>query len=174
MSHTGHDDLDRFLSGLPGNLQPLVDELARCTRAVDMAWATCEFAGRTLGLADCVVYLTDPGGATVSQHAAWGPKRVADRVFENRIRLRLGVGVVGTCALTGAPQLVSDTRLDRRYVVDEGGGLSELAVPVLDGPDVRGVIDTEHPRADHFTSRHVRALLALAAPLAVALRRATD
>jgi putative methionine-R-sulfoxide reductase with GAF domain len=162
---------ESFLAGLPGSLAPLLADLAACTRDIDLAWTAVEFAGRMLDLDDCVVYLLDPGSATLAQYAAWGPKRIAERVVENRIKLRIGEGVVGACALSGDSIIVSDTRLDRRHVADDGSGLSELAVPVLVGARVLGVIDTEHPTPDHFGSRHVRALQAIAAPLAQGLLR---
>ena len=53
-----------------------------------------------------------------------------------------GEGVVGNCALTHAPQLVPDTRLDPRYVIDHAHYLSELAVPINNGTRLLGVIDT--------------------------------
>jgi len=162
---------ESFLAGLPGSLTALLEGLAACTRDIDLAWTAVDFAGRVLDLDDCVVYLLDTDGATLSQYAAWGPKRIAERVVENRINLRIGEGVVGACALSGDSILVSDTRLDRRHVADEGSGLSELAVPVLAGARVLGVIDTEHPTPDHFGSRHMRALQAIAAPLAAGLIR---
>lgn len=124
----------------------------------------CDFVGHELGLVDCLIYLVDPNCADGSllQYAAWGPKRVAERVVEARIRLRLGQGVVGNCALTRAPQVVPDTRLDPRYVVDHAHYLSELAVPINDDTRLLGVIDSEHPHTDAYRSAHIRALLAIA------------
>lgn len=156
------DHVRAFLDLSDQRLRHLDEMLAVARSPIDVAWTICDFAGRELGLDDCVVYLTDADEQAVSQFAAWGAKRVAERIIENRIRLRLGEGIVGTCALTGAPQMVADTRLDRRYVLDDDIRLSELAVPMLEGRHVRGVIDTEHHEADFYWSGHVRALLAVA------------
>ncbi len=154
--------IDDFLRDVPSRRDGLVQRLALCPDAAQVAWALCEFAGRELGLDDCVVYLSERGGRAVVQRAAWGAKRVSERMFEGKIRLVIGQGVVGTCALIGAPQVIPDTRLDQRYVVDDSMRLSELAVPLLSGDQVLGVIDCEHPEPDHFDSRHVRALLCVA------------
>jgi putative methionine-R-sulfoxide reductase with GAF domain len=156
------DPIRVFLGALPRVTRALDAQLAVCVTPLDVAWTLCDFVGRALELEDCVVYLVDVGGRTLTQYAAWGPKRVAERVFENHIELDLGSGIVGGCALVGAPQVVPDTRLDPRYVGDEGSGLSELAVPIRHEGLVLGVIDTEHPGLDHYRSHHVRALLAVA------------
>ncbi len=140
---------------------------------LDVAWQICDFTGRELDLLDCVIYLVDPAGSDGSllQYAAWGPKRVAERVVEARIRLRLGQGVVGNCAATRAPQVIVDTRLDPRYLVDNDTCLSELAVPIIAGDRLLGVIDSEHPDTDAYRSTHVRALLAIADCAAERLRQ---
>jgi GAF domain-containing protein len=156
------DALHRFLDARTEMLTRLDAQLRACESPLDVAWTLADFAGRQLDLEDCVVYLVDADGRAVSQYAAWGPKRVAERVFENRIRLPLGEGIVGACALTQAPQVVPDTRLDPRYVLDDAMRLSELAVPIRDGARLRGVIDTEHAEPDHYHSGHIRALLAIA------------
>ena len=55
-----------------------------------------------------------------------------------------------------------DTRIDPRWVPDEGGGLAELAVPMRHQGQVLGVIDSESAKPDFYRSQHVRALLAVA------------
>jgi putative methionine-R-sulfoxide reductase with GAF domain len=161
--HEERDPIRIFLAALPRLSASLESQLAQCTTPVDVAWTLCDFVGRALELDDCVIYLAEPGGERVVQYAAWGPKRIAERIFENRIRLKLGEGVVGSCALIGAPQLVPDTRIDPRWVADEGGGLSELAVPMRHNGQVLGVIDSEYAKPDYYRSQHVRALMAVAA-----------
>ncbi len=152
----------RFLEAAEARLAALDAELARAKSVEDVAWTLCEFAGRELELADCVIYLLEADHHTLGQHAAWGPKRVAQRIFEPRFRLDIGDGVVGHCAQFQVPQLIADTRLDRRYLVDDDRRLSELAVPICRGGVLLGVLDTEHPQADAYDSRHVRALVAIA------------
>lgn len=154
--------LERFLAAAAAMRARLDERLDACVDAHQVAWTLCEFAGRELDLDDCVVYLSEVDGHALVQRAAWGSKRVAERLFDGSIRLDLGQGVVGTCALIGATQLVPDTRLDPRYVLDDAKRLSELAVPLMAKGRVFGVIDCEHADADHFDSRHIRALLMVA------------
>ncbi|MDH5824534.1 GAF domain-containing protein [Luteimonas sp. RD2P54] len=153
---------DHFLRQAGPRLAALVEELGRCARAVDVAWTLCEFAGPALGLVDCVTYLLDSDGRTLTQRAAWGPKRAADRVLESRIQLGLGQGIVGRCAQLRLPQRTADARLDCRYVVDDQFNLSELAVPICLGDTLFGVLDSEHPEADHYALAHEHALYAIA------------
>lgn len=145
--------------------------LADASTPNDVAWTLADFAGRSLELEDCIVYLVDPGGSTLSQRAAWGAKRVTERIFEHPIRLALGAGVVGTCAQLAKSQTVGDTRVDPRYVVDDGTRLSEVAVPIRDTDTVHGVIDSEHRDANYYRPEHVRALQAIADRGAARLRQ---
>jgi GAF domain-containing protein len=168
------DPIRVFLSALPRVVRALDAQLAACETPIDVAWTVCDFAGRALELEDCVVYLADVERRVLTQYAAWGPKRVAERVFENRIELGFGAGIVGGCALLGAPQVVPDTRLDPRYVGDEGGGLSELAVPLRHEGVVLGVLDSEHPAPDYYRSHHLRALCAVAERAAARLAALQD
>lgn len=153
-----------FLARSGQRLAALGARLLGARDRVDLAWRLCEFTGQELDLVDCLIYLTDPecSDGSLLQYAAWGPKRVAERVLESRIRLQLGQGVVGNCALTQAPQLVADTRLDPRYLIDQDHYHSELAVPITCDGRLLGVIDTEHPDTDAYRSTHIRALLAIA------------
>lgn len=154
--------IDRFLE-VPSEVRARLDDLlAGCASADAVAWTLCEFAGRELDLDDCVVYLAFNEGRALAQRAAWGTKRVAERMMDAPLRLNLSQGIVGTCALVGAPQVVPDTRLDPRYLSDDAARLSELSVPLRAGDRVLGVIDTEHAAADHYDSRHVRALFLIA------------
>jgi len=154
--------LERFLAASPAVRARLDERLDACVDAHQVAWTLCELAGLELALDDCVVYLSEMDGQALVQRAAWGSKRVAERLFDGSIRLDLGQGVVGTCALIGATQLVPDTRLDPRYVLDDAKRLSELAVPLIAAGRVLGVIDCEHALADYFDSRHIRAMLTIA------------
>jgi len=162
--------VDRFLAEPTLSECMLRDALGRARTPREAAWALAEQAGDALGLLDCVVYLAD-GHHTLTQVAAWGYKQAGPRILESAIRLSLDRGIVGACARERAPQLVADTRLDPRYVVDDGHRLSEVAVPILDGERLIGVIDSEHPDADAYRSAHVRALQRLAGLMAERMRQ---
>jgi putative methionine-R-sulfoxide reductase with GAF domain len=158
-----------FLAQRALALDRLAARLRACSTPHDLAWTVCDYAGRALELDDLIVYLIDADGRTLLQHAAWGAKRVAERMIEHRITLRVGQGIVGSCALTGTTQLVPDTRLDPRYVADDESRLSELAVAIRHDGRVLGVIDSESDAAYAFDTPQQEALEAIAAVAADAL-----
>lgn len=151
-----------FLANAHARLALLDDALARAAMPAEIAWTLCSFAGKELELVDAIVYLCDPGGDTLTQQAAWGPKRAASRVLESRLTLAMGQGIVGRCAQLRLPQRTGDARFDPRYVPDDQFNLSELAVPVQCDGTLYGVLDSEHPGADHYTLEHEHALQAIA------------
>lgn len=158
-----------FLACIDERLASLAAELAKAATQREAAWALCEFTGRELDLTDVVVYLPEADG-TLVQQAAWGPKRAAEQVLESRIKLAPGRGIVGACAQQRRPIRVADVRLDPRYVADDQGNLSELAVPILRDEVLLGVLDSEHPRRDFYDAQYERALQAIADRGAVRLR----
>ncbi|MGJ4730959.1 GAF domain-containing protein [Luteimonas sp. SDU101] len=151
-----------FLTNAASRLAPLDEALALAQSPNDVAWTLCRFSGKELQLVDVIVYLCDPGGRSLTQQAAWGPKRAASRVLESRLTLALGQGIVGRCALARLPQRTGDARFDARYVPDDQSNLSELAVPIEHGGILFGVLDSEHPEGDHYTLAHEHALQAIA------------
>lgn len=151
-----------FLAEAQARLAGLSDALAQAQAPQAAAWTLCEYCGRELQLADCVVYLLDEGGRSLTQQAAWGPKQAAHHVLESRIRLAMGVGIVGRCAQLRLPQRTADARLDERYVIDDQPNLSELAVPILADDALFGVLDSEHPQPDYYRMAHEHAMLAIA------------
>lgn len=155
------DAVTRFLSRLDALLARLDGQLALAETPREVAWIVCEFTGRELNLADCVVYLPE-GGDGLLQTAAWGPKRVAEHMLESRIRLSLGKGIVGDCARRLHTQRVDDTRNDPRYVRDGELNLSELAVPIHHDEILLGVLDSEHPADGFYDARYEHAFEAIA------------
>ncbi len=151
-----------FLANAASRLAALDGALEHASTPPDVAWTLCEYAGDELALADAIVYLLDPAACSLTQHAAWGPKRAASRVLESRITLAVGQGIVGRCAQLRLPQHTSDARLDARYVADDQFNLSELAVPILIDDTLYGVLDSEHPDAGYYTLEHEHALAAIA------------
>ena len=151
-----------FLSEAQARLAGLSTALSRADSPQAVAWSLCEYSGRELALADAVVYLLDDGGTSLTQQAAWGPKQAAHHILESRIRLAIGVGIVGRCAQLRLPQRTADARLDVRYVIDDQPNLSELAVPILADGALFGVLDSEHPQADYYRMAHEHAMLAIA------------
>jgi signal transduction histidine kinase len=67
-----------------------------------------------------------------------------------RLRLRVGQGITGWVAQTGKAAVVRDVSSDNRYVQVRSGVRSELAVPLLVGGEVRGVINVDSTEKGAF------------------------
>lgn len=133
------------------------------TKTDEIVWAIIDHAIAHLDFEDCVVYLLDSEREVLEQKAAYGPKNPHDRIIINVIDIPLGQGIVGSAAKSGQPICLIDTRKDPRYIVDDVGRLSELAVPIIFEGRVLGVIDSEHSEIGFFTSRHQKLLMTLSA-----------
>lgn len=155
------DTVTRFLERRDALLTRLNEQLQEAGDAHDAAWILCEYTGRELNLGDCVVYLPTPGDV-LTQAAAWGPKRGAERLLESSLRLPVGRGIVGECALLLQTQRVDDTREDPRYIQGDRPGLSELSVPVRRDGTLLGVLDSEAAEIAFFDSRYEQAFEAIA------------
>lgn len=112
---------------------------------------------------ECVIYQVDRERAMLVQKAAWGAKSTEDGQIVNPMEVPVGSGIVGSVAATGRAELIGDTSADSRYIIDDARRASELAVPILVGGEVFGVIDSENSRRDFFTSWHLQLLTAIAA-----------
>lgn len=164
------DVITRFLDRSDAMLARLDEQLRQAEGVQEAAVILCEYTGRELNLADCVVYLPTGAGGLV-RAATWGPRRGADRAVESRIRLSIGTGVVGDCARQLRTQRVDDTREDPRYAHDPEPGLSELTTPItLDGI-LLGVLDSEDADPAFYDARYERAFEAIADCSAVHLWR---
>jgi len=124
----------------------------------EILWNVAKTAIAKLGFVDCVIYLIDDDGSTLVQKAAHGPKNPRQQEIYNPITIPVGDGIVGAVAQSGEIEVVSDTRQDSRYIVDDTARLSELAVPIIHDGCVIGVLDSEHPEVGFFTEEHVRLL----------------
>lgn len=89
-------------------------------------------------------------------------------------RLGVGQGVIGTVAATGEPLLVNDVSKDARYVsmAPLPETRSELAVPLIFGRDVLGVLDVESSELNAFTQEDLFILRTLADQAAIATHEA--
>lgn len=86
-----------------------------------------------------------------------------DPVAARRLKLRIGEGVTGWVAARGKPLLVGDVRSSRHYVKIKADVRSELAVPLIIGDEVIGVINVDSNRRDAFTDGDLDMLTAMAA-----------
>ena len=133
------------------------------TRTIDeIVWTVAKHAIAKLGYIDCVVYLLDDDNKFLSQRAAHGPKNPIDLDIKNPIKLKIGQGIVGNVVLTGVPEIVPDTSICERYVIDDTAGMSEISVPIISEGKVLGVIDSEHPDKNYYTQEDLRILTTIA------------
>ena len=129
----------------------------------DILWDIVSNCIDELGFDDCVIYLIDETESVLVQKAAYGQKNLNNETVLNPIVIELGDGIVGSVAQTGIAEIVSDTRLDARYIVDDAARRSEIAVPLVTDDKVIGVIDSEHAAPDFYTPFHLAVLEDLAA-----------
>ncbi|HWZ51405.1 MAG TPA: SpoIIE family protein phosphatase [Granulicella sp.] len=89
-----------------------------------------------------------------------------------RIRIKLGRGIVGQAALERKSLLLEDVRQVENYINANPEVLSELAVPLIVKNKVIGVIDIQSEHLGYFTHEHQRLLELTASRMAVAVENA--
>lgn len=129
----------------------------------DLLWDVAKNCISKLKFEDCVIYLKDEHRNVLIQKAAWGPKTTEENKIINPIEIPVGKGIVGSVALTGKAEIIADTALDERYIVDDVRRFSEIAMPVIINGAVTGVIDSEHSQKNFYTDRHLQILQTIAA-----------
>ncbi|MCS7350141.1 MAG: GAF domain-containing protein [Anaerolineae bacterium] len=115
------------------------------------------------------LFLTDPMNPDMLVRYRTGER---EEEAQRADRLRLGEGVVGRAAATRTPVLVPDVQRDEGYLPRIPQTRSELAVPLLLGDRLIGVLDVQSPEPGAFREDHIRLLSALAGQLAIALENA--
>ncbi len=136
-------------------------------RTIDeMLWDVVKKCISQLGFQDCVIYLFNTDRTMLEQRAAHGPKNIDYKEIFNRIEIPVGSGIVGSVAVGGVAEIISDTSKDPRYIPDDAIRLSEIAVPIIGSKGVEGVIDSEHPESNFYTGGHLKILTAVAALIA--------
>jgi two-component system LytT family sensor kinase len=128
----------------------------------DMLWDVARSCISKLGFEDCVIYLFDDKKQVLVQKAAWGPKTHEFNKIINPIEIPVYQGIVGAVAATGKAEIIHDTSIDKRYIVDDIRRYSEIAVPIINNGNVIGVIDSEHWRKHFYTERHLQILTTIA------------
>lgn len=86
--------------------------------------------------------------------------------------LRVGDGIVGRVALTGEAHLTKEVDSDPYFVRRLAGTQSELAVPLLRGDRLIGVLNVEHPQPDAFSADDIPLLAAIGSQVVIALDNA--
>jgi sigma-B regulation protein RsbU (phosphoserine phosphatase) len=89
-----------------------------------------------------------------------------------RMRIKLGRGIVGQAALLRQSVLVEDVAKVEHYIDVNPNVRSELAVPLIVKNKVIGVLDIESETAAYFTPEHRRLLELVASRMAIAIENA--
>ena len=113
------------------------------------------------------VYLLDERRAEL--RAAYA---VGYGVPTERLRLKLGAGLVSTAVTTGAPLMVNDVQADPRYIEYVPGMGSGIVVPLTHKSRPIGALNILSRGIDQFTQAHVAIVRQFAAHVAVALENA--
>lgn len=95
-------------------------------------------------------------------------------LLERGHKIVTGKGLVGKAAVTNAAVLVSDVSQDADWLPNPllPETRSELAVPIMLGEDVLGVLDVQQNKAGALTSSDGQLLASIAAQVAIALKNA--
>lgn len=89
-------------------------------------------------------------------------------------RLATWRGLVGLAGGSGEPQLVIDVRNDPNWLPNEllTETVAELAVPILSGSEIIGVLDIQHNTADSLDEDSIYVMQTIASQIAVAFQNA--
>lgn len=122
-----------------------------------------------LDLEDFLIYLANPVDKTLRQFAASRNKRSERGYILNELEIHYQNGIVGSVASNKRVERIANTKMDKRYIVDDESRYSELAVPIIKNDVVIGVLDSEHTAKNYFSECHVQAFTILGQLLIPAL-----
>ena len=140
----------------------------------EIAWEISSNIAKYLNTNDCVIYLANEENKTLEQIAAYGEKKGKKNTVKNKIVLPIGKGIVGSVAEKGISEIIKDTSVDQRYVVDEAQRNSEITVPIISQGRVIGIIDAEHKRKNYFTETHLNTIENIANLVSLQLKSAIN
>ncbi|MGE5108779.1 MAG: histidine kinase [Sphingobacteriales bacterium] len=128
----------------------------------DVLWDVAKNLIGRMNYEDCMIYLWDEDKTRMIQKASYGPKGNPKAINEKLFDVSPGQGIVGHVMQTKEPLLVSDTRKDNRYRLDDVIRLSEICVPIIHNNELIGIIDSEHSSENHFKERDIKILTTIA------------
>ena len=88
------------------------------------------------------------------------------------LRVRVGIGIVGTAAQKMRPVSVGDVSKDSRYIATFSSTRSELAIPLIVGDQIVGVLDCQSDTVNHFDSETTDLLTLFSTQASMALQNA--
>jgi signal transduction histidine kinase len=120
------------------------------------------------GYLNCAILLVDEEARELEVRAARGyPQEIVGKV-----RFKIGQeGIVGWVAAHKTALNVPDVTQDSRYVKGVEETRSEMAVPMIAGDKVIGVLDVQRSEVNAFNNDDLRVLSSVAAQAAIAIER---
>ena len=115
------------------------------------------------------ILLADEAEEHLFLEASRGYRKQVGRQFQIAIGKE---GITGWVAAHRKPLVVSDVRKDPRYIQGIVHGRSEIAVPLLIGKRLIGVLDVESEKVNAFSRRDLKILSLFATQAAVAIENA--
>ncbi len=131
----------------------------------EIAWTLSEKLILKYKLEHCTIFKVEDG--MCYQIPAFNPKSKSRKKENDLLQIPLGEGIVGAAAENGRPELVNDTRADKRYIADGAVRLSELAVPIISEGRVIGVINAEHSLPGFFNNDHQKTITTISSLISV-------
>lgn len=138
----------------------------------EIVWTVAKHTIAKLNYYDFVIYLYDADKDKLVQKAAYGPKNPKSKQIKSPIEISPGVGIVGKVFASGIGEIVADTSLDERYLVDDEARLSEITVPLSYKGKMVGVLDSEHPERNFFNEQDFKMLTTIAAMVSTKIEQA--
>ena len=105
-------------------------------------------------------------------HELWMRFQLGHSAESERMRVKVGQGIVGQAAATRMSVLVDDVRHASHYIAANPDVRSELAVPLIVKNRVIGVIDLESEQLAAFTQDQKRLLELVASRMSIAIENA--
>jgi PAS domain S-box-containing protein len=137
----------------------------------DLLTATVNTIYETFGYYNIALLLMDERGKSLSFEAIAGNYPYSERIKE--IQIPLGKGMIGTAAKTGSIQFSDDVTQNPHYFcVDLIQTRSEMAVPIITGQTVIGVLDLQSEQTGAFDQTDAMVMKTLADQTAVAIENA--
>ncbi|OGR34484.1 MAG: hypothetical protein A2091_04595 [Desulfuromonadales bacterium GWD2_61_12] len=119
------------------------------------------------GFDNAIIRLLDDKGERLVTAAACGYPSATTQP-----PILLGQGIMGRVAVARSPLLVPDVTLTPDYVPGIDNARSELAVPMLVGERLIGVLNLESPRPHAFSEADIAPLMTMAGQAAIAIENA--
>jgi PAS domain S-box-containing protein len=150
-------------------LHRVSNTLMRTLNLEQLLESILEVLQRSFGYSHCAILLPDEETEELYVKAARGYLQA----MGEGVRINIGQeGIAGWVAANSVPLNVPDVTKDDRYLKGVEGTKSEIAVPMLVGEQVVGVLDVQSTEVNAFGEDDLRMLSSVAAQAAVAIERA--